>query len=236
LPPSTKSASPSSRAAEQDALADAAAFYEYVFEVSRRLETSDNELAARLDSDLLRLHVGISELYAPAAPPREAIEQTCDEALFCSVPADVVYHDAWPRYAPPPDAWAWPATGVPILAMNGELDAQTPIEKAETIAAHLRAPAQNFVRMPFSTHAVMLNSPVKTAGLATCGEQMIDAFLLDPTTPPAAGCLADLVAPGFAGTSQIAEDFFKQSDVWENDPAPVPTTAALAAAGVARAR
>jgi hypothetical protein len=202
--------------------ADAAAFYEYLIEISSRLGVDDDP-AARLDSDMLRLHVGISEIYDPAAPPRAEIEKTCDAATFCSLPADVIYHDAWPRYALPPDVWAWPATDVPILAMNGELDSQTPIEKAEPIKGNLRAPTQNFVRVPFSTHTVLFNSPVTTAGEASCGEQMIDAFLRDPLAPPASSCLDRLAPLAFTRSTEFAQTYFAQDDVWENTPEPAPT-------------
>jgi pimeloyl-ACP methyl ester carboxylesterase len=207
--------------------ADAAAFYTYLVELSTRLDPG-NDPAARLDSDILRLHVGISEIYDPNAPPRATIEQTCDAAYFCSLPADVVYRDAWPRYSPPPDVWAWPATDVPILAMNGELDSQTPIEKAEQIAGNLRAPSQNFVRVPFSTHTVLFNSPVTTAGGATCGSQMLDAFLRDPAAPPASGCLGELTPPTFTRAADFSQAFFAQADIWENAP---PAPAALASRG-----
>jgi pimeloyl-ACP methyl ester carboxylesterase len=202
--------------------ADAAAFYEYLIEISSRLGVDDDP-AARLDSDMLRLHVGISEIYDPAAPPRAEIEKTCDAATFCSLPADVIYHDAWPRYALPPDVWAWPATDVPILAMNGELDSQTPIEKAEPIKGNLRAPTQNFVRVPFSTHTVLFNSPVTTAGEASCGEQMIGAFLRDPLAPPASSCLDRLAPLAFTRSTEFAQTYFAQDDVWENTPEPAPT-------------
>ncbi|HEU4534629.1 MAG TPA: hypothetical protein VFS00_10950, partial [Polyangiaceae bacterium] len=96
---------------------------------------------------------------------------------------------------------------------------------------YLRAPAQSFVRVPFATHTVLLNSPVKTPGLATCGGQMIDAFLRDPSAPPAAGCLGDLEPPSFTRPAAFAEGYFKQGDVWENDPA---LPAARAAASPAR--
>ncbi|HEU4412189.1 MAG TPA: alpha/beta hydrolase [Polyangiaceae bacterium] len=209
--------------------ADAVAFYTYLVELSTRLDPRADP-AARLDSDMLRLHVGISEIYDPAAPPREAIEKACDEALFCSLPSDVVYRDAWPRYTPAPDVWQWPATDVPILAMNGELDSQTPIEKAEQIAGNLRAPTQNFVRVPFGTHTVLFNSPVQAAGGATCGGQMFDAFLRDPAAPPASGCLGDLARPAFTRSAEFAQSFFAQADVWEN-AAPPGEPAALASRG-----
>jgi pimeloyl-ACP methyl ester carboxylesterase len=208
--------------------ADADAVYRFLLEVSRRLDRPDP--AAHLDSDMLRLHVGISELYDPAAPPRADIERACDEAPFCSLPIDVVYRDVWPRYAPPADVWQWPDTAVPILAMNGELDPQTPVEKAEQIRGNLRAPTQSFVRVPFGTHAVLINSPVAAPDAATCGRQMIDAFLRDPAAPPATACLSDLLRPSFTRSAEFAGTFFGSGDIWENVPPPAPPAAALVAA------
>ncbi len=214
---------------------DALAFYTYARQISEALSAGDEGPAARFDSDMLRLHVGISELYDPAAPPRAEIEKTCDAALFCSVAADVAYHDTWPRYELPADAWQWPATDVPILAMNGELDSQTPVEKAEQIQGNLRAPTQNFVRVPFATHTVLFNSPVLTPGGATCGGQLLSGFLRDPAAAPDSACLGDLVPPAFTRSAEFSRAFLGQSDVWESDPAMMtPPAPALASGALAR--
>ncbi|WP_437586128.1 hypothetical protein [Sorangium sp. So ce1000] len=62
---------------------------------------------------------------------------------------------------------------MPILAMNGLLDPQTPIDLAELSADKLTAPHQTFVAVPWSPHGVAFESLVKTPGAAPCGTQMM---------------------------------------------------------------
>ncbi|MCU0683849.1 MAG: hypothetical protein MUF34_16685, partial [Polyangiaceae bacterium] len=141
------------------------------------VETSVADEVSALRSQLLRYHIGGSEFYDPAALSRAEIERRCDDAVFCPSPTiDVYLRDYWPFYLPPADIWAWPATNVPILAMNGELDPQTPIESAALVEANFRNPTQNFVRVPFATHGLISSSPLRSDPNETCGNQMLYAF------------------------------------------------------------
>ncbi len=169
------------------------------------------------DSEALRENIGFSELWS-ASPTRDEYDALCAEALICT-PGDFERFEIWPRYTPPADIHELPSTAVPVLALNGDLDPQTPIEKAERVEAMLRGPTQTFVRVPFSTHFVMGNSPVKTPGAPPCGFQLVTNFVGAPDAPPDLGCLDDVVPPPFDFPAEVAERLFDTPDVWENDPA-----------------
>ncbi|HEU4408309.1 MAG TPA: hypothetical protein VFS43_23805 [Polyangiaceae bacterium] len=168
------------------------------------------------DSFALRMNIGFAEFWSDS-PTRAEYDARCAEAAFCTA-GDFDRFEAWPRYAPPADVHALPATAVPVLALNGDLDPQTPIEKAERVGPMLRGPAQTFVRVPFATHFVLGHSPVQTPGAPPCGFQLLTGFVRAPAAPPDLACLDDLAAPSFDLPPDAAERLFGTSDAWENEP------------------
>ncbi|WP_437821688.1 alpha/beta hydrolase [Sorangium sp. So ce1078] len=130
--------------------------------------------------------------------------------------------DAWPRY-PHDQFWGgWPSSTVPILAMNGQLDPQTPIGLAELAADRLTAPHQTFVAVPWSAHVVATGSPVKTAGAAPCGTQMMARFIAAPEAPIDTTCLDDLVPVTWNEDPAVVEMLFGTDDMWENTASLAP--------------
>jgi hypothetical protein len=109
----------------------------------------------------------------------------------------------------------WPEVKTPILAMNGTLDPQTPIGKANAAQENLRGPHQHFVTMPWSPHGVAFASPVATAGAPPCGMQLVRGFLADPHAEPDTACINDLLPP-FALNPNVTARFFGSLDMWEN--------------------
>jgi pimeloyl-ACP methyl ester carboxylesterase len=179
-------------------------------------EGGGSSAGAGPDSFAVRQNIGFSELWA-AAPTEAEYDARCRSAAFCT-PGDFDLADLWPRYAPPPDVHALPATRVPVLALNGDLDPQTPVEKAERVRAMLGAPGQTFVRVPFSTHFVLDNSPVRTPGAPPCGFQLVTGFVAAPEAPPDLSCLDDLEPPSFEPPPGLARRLFGTDDAWENEP------------------
>lgn len=171
-------------------------------------------------SPVLQYHITLSELWEEPSPPLAELQAACASAVICpgvSVGLGAL-HDAWPRY--PRDAYAggWPATSVPLLAMNGLLDPNTPFEKARLIEDHLRGPGQTAVAVPYSPHGVATSSPVLTPGAPPCGLQMMTGFLADPTAPVDTSCLDDLVPIQFTDSPEAVLDLFGTGDMWENQP------------------
>jgi pimeloyl-ACP methyl ester carboxylesterase len=169
------------------------------------------------DSAALQYHVALSEGWEDPSPSADELLSRCASQTFCPFIAAsaATFFDRWPRYAPDQYANQWPSSTVPVLAMNGTLDPQTPIGKARATADHLTAPHQTFVEVPFSPHGVAFESPVKTPGRPTCGAQMIKGFIADPAAAPDASCLGDLVPVQFALEPAEAHQFFGTADPWE---------------------
>ncbi|WP_437956616.1 hypothetical protein WME76_35305 [Sorangium sp. So ce119] len=111
---------------------------------------------------------------------------------------------------------------MPILAMNGLLDPQTPIGQAELAADRLTAPHHTFVAVPWSPHVVTFESPVKTADAAPCGTQMMAKFIADPEAPVDTTCLDDLVPVTWDEDPAVVEMLFGTKDMWENTASPAP--------------
>lgn len=73
------------------------------------------------------------------------------------------------------------ASAIPAILLVGAFDPATPSSYAEFAAATLKR--ANLFRFPASGHGVL--------GSDWCASLIIEAFLDDPDTPPAAGCLND---------------------------------------------
>ncbi|MBT8342801.1 MAG: hypothetical protein HKP58_19785, partial [Desulfatitalea sp.] len=110
----------------------------------------------------------------------------------------------------------WFRSRTPVLALNGDLDPQTPHTLAETIIPHLKGPGQNYVQVRFSPHGVLFSSPVRTPAEPTCGMQIMESFVRNPTKIPDTACLSDLLPVTFAVSAPEAMFFFGQGDIWEN--------------------
>ncbi|WP_437818297.1 alpha/beta fold hydrolase [Sorangium sp. So ce1078] len=176
------------------------------------------------DSDVLGTHVALSELWEEPAPTSAELQARCDAQRACPGAALEIgqLYDAWPRY-PHDQFWReWPRSSVPILAMNGLLDPQTPIGLAELAADRLTAPHQTFVAVPWSPHVVTFESPVKTADAAPCGTQMMAKFIADPEAPVDTVCLDDLVPVTWDEDPAVVEMLFGTKDMWENTASPAP--------------
>lgn len=146
-------------------------------------------------------------------------EQACEDAVFCpgySAAARRLY-DAWPHYQGDRFYGKDVRFQVPVLAMNGVLDPQTPIHHAREMAKQLRGPGQTFVEMPYSPHMLWLNSAVKTKGELSCAGQLVKAFLVDPTGSLDESCVQDLVGLDFRGDKAFNEQMFGVTDAWENE-------------------
>lgn len=174
--------------------------------------------SANRASEVLKLNVMLSELWETPAPSLAELRRRCDVAVACPGLVNEVapIYASWPRY--PVDEWVgkWPETSVPILALNGTLDAQSPYEEARTVALALHGPHQSFVTLEGAAHGAAFGSPVNAPGSKPCGETMMLGFLADPTAPIDTTCLADLAPVTFTQDPAVAELLFGVPDLWEN--------------------
>lgn len=166
----------------------------------------------------LQYNIALSELWETPAPDAAEVARREGDSLFWPGLDDaaVPVYPLWPRYALDGFSGHWPSSAVPVLAMNGTFDPQTPIEQARGAAAVFTMPHQGFVEFAEAPHGVVFTTPVNDSTLPTCGLQMLMAFLADPDAPPATACLADLAPVDLHGDDTLASVLFGQSDLWEN--------------------
>lgn len=152
-------------------------------------------------------------------PSVEDVESACEDAVFCpgySTGARKMFDD-WPLYQPDRFYGKDVKFQVPVLAMSGLLDPQTPIETARHVARNFRGAHQQLVEMPYGCHGLWMNSKVEAKGEMNCAGQMVSQFLADPKQAVDAECLLDTQGLNFQGESQHNEQFFGTKDAWEND-------------------
>ena len=115
-------------------------------------------------SSVIRTHIGLSELYEYPPPSLQEII-ALEQSAFVSTgatPEERRMFDAWPMYTRDGYWGAYPATSLPVLMLNGTLDAQTVIWEAEKVAPHFQGPHQTFVALPRATHGVIDESPLES--------------------------------------------------------------------------
>lgn len=182
---------------------------------------------ALLDSDVLGVNVGISELWPDPHPDPTALDEQ-QEALLFSIglsPRFAGYQDMWPAYPRDQYVDAWPTTDVPILMGNGGLDPQTPPWVAEPARTHFTAAHQYYFDFPGCAHGLISQSTVSTPDTPDCFLQMLLDFVDDPTTVPDDSCLSDLRPLDFGGSHPYSQYLFGTDDLWDDAASPTSLNA-----------
>ena len=187
----------------------------------------------------LQWNIGLSELWEMPAPDAAEIARRKSGAYFWpgELDAGAALHGLWPRYPLDEFANRWPLSSVPVLAMNGTFNPQTPVETARLAATAFTAPYQSFVEFPGAPMASSSRrrSPIRRsppAGCRRCSRSW-------PTRPrrlrsPVKSAVLPLA---FAWDPDLLLALFGTSDAWENPitPAAGPSpNRAAAAAGASR--
>ena len=133
--------------------------------------------------------------------------------------------DIWDTYKDLKYAQKLPETDIPLLMLNGTTDPQTPIEIAGKIIGHFSGAHQHFVTVPFSTHGVLVNSPITPPAWAlggqeqTCGSLILGQFLNDPTGILDTSCTEDVYPVDFNSDTDnnklISIEAFGTENMWE---------------------
>jgi pimeloyl-ACP methyl ester carboxylesterase len=163
-------------------------------------------------------NIALSELWEMPAPDAAEIARRRSGAYFWPGELDngAALHDLWPRYQPDPFANRWPVSSVPVLAMNGTFDPQTPIETARLAATAFTMSYQSFVEFPGAPHGVIFTTPVTDPTQPPCALQTMLAFLANPNAPPALFCQSAVLPLGFAWDPELLVALFGTTDAWEN--------------------
>ena len=120
-----------------------------------------------------------------------------------------------PSWSVPESLRRWADVATPLLLLNGDLDARTPVQDLEGIEQAFSRPHQTWVEVPFGGHGIITEG-TGSGRLPTCGYQMITSFLAKPTKAPDTTCLTGMGTLDLAGDSLPAETIFGTSDLWEN--------------------
>jgi pimeloyl-ACP methyl ester carboxylesterase len=178
---------------------------------------------AALEGPYLGFNVIVSELWEDPSPPFIEMDIRYQQHVFVSGAVGLWSVKAiWPVYPRDQYVGEFAKTDVPLLMLNGTIDFQTPYEVASTMGPHFTAPHQTFVTVDHANHAVVAQSPVRTAGAPPCGAQIIASFLKDPLATPNTTCLGDLAPISFEGMEQDSLFLFGTSSTWEAAPPASP--------------
>jgi len=167
-------------------------------------------------SNLLSYNIKFSELTKIPGPSADTIIEHCRQRIACSREdyLDVFLRDNWPRYQRDEFYGSWPNFQVPVLALNGGLDAYTDVQIARQIVGQLHNNDQYYIEFPLVGHGVV--APFKYTGLSTCAVSIVKSFLDDPSSKPNTDCIRQAEDFDFNVQTEESEALFGQDDIWEN--------------------
>lgn len=175
-------------------------------------------------SVLLQHHVMFSEMWDH--PDFEGVDlaeyfDTLYETTYVaklSSEAKLNLLNVWPVYADELYDDGFPATDIPLLMLQGEIDPACPLAKAAPLAERYTAAHQHFVTFPNAAHGVCGASPTGTeSGDFDCGNRLMLDFLADPTAPLDTSCAQQTLPLDFSGSPGLAGLVFGTPDPYEND-------------------
>jgi pimeloyl-ACP methyl ester carboxylesterase len=176
-------------------------------------------------SILLQHHVMFSEMWDH--PDFEGVDldayfQDLYETTYVaklSLPNKKTIKDMWPLYDDALYDDGWAETDTPLLMLQGELDPVCPHAKALALAEHFTGPSQHFVSFSHACHGVTGSSPYPTDdGTADCGNELMLAFLIDPTAPLDTSCVDQTLPITFDPDPELVEAVLGTADAYENEP------------------
>ncbi len=158
--------------------------------------------AQELGSPLLGGHILRSELWDMDGTQDE-LDAFVGSLIAASGPASLPSgtHEAFTPYPEPALATGFATTSVPMLMMNGTLDPQTPLAVARPMASAFTGPGQTFVELDRAAHFVLFGSAYADDVFDSCGWDLMQQFIADPTATPSTGCSGDGAALDFADDS-----------------------------------
>lgn len=142
-----------------------------------------------------------------------------DETLDQYIARDSV---GWPIYPLDAATYQWPATDIPMLLLNGDMDPQTPVQFARFAKSHYPGDRQYLVEFPTANHGTLMLTLLQGIAINdvdTCAGRILFDFVNDPDTPPDTSCTDLMIRPDFSGASDQARDaalrYFRTPNVWD---------------------
>jgi pimeloyl-ACP methyl ester carboxylesterase len=181
-----------------------------------------------VNSDLLYFNIVFNEFWDPAIT-RADLERLEDGLVATT--GSVVYFPgmyagwSWPHYEVAADLKAWADVDVPVLILNGTLDAQTRSERMIDARDAFTAANQHVVIIPYAHHGTFMPDSEGSASY-TCGAAITRQFLADPNAPLDLACVDAQTPPRF-DTAEYQSYWFGTPDLYENVASALPPLAEL---------
>lgn len=142
-----------------------------------------------------------------------------DETLDQYIARDRI---GWPIYPLDAATHQWPATDIPMLLLNGDMDPQTSVQFARFTKSHYPGDRQYLVELPTANHGTLMMTllqGIDVNDVDTCAGRILFDFVDDPDRPPDTTCTNLMIRPDFSGASDQARDaastYFRTNSVWD---------------------
>jgi pimeloyl-ACP methyl ester carboxylesterase len=174
----------------------------------------DEDAFTQHHSAFLEDHIISNEMWIKPAPEFTPEERAkADNRLFGEFTSSKSYidrMDTWPAtYDADEFAGQVASTDVPVLFLQGTLDAQTPLEVAGPFGKNFNGPNQNYIYVYDAGHNVLSNSPLADYQEFSCGMDLIGQFLNDPKSELDTSCTYVVMPLNFD-----AKELYGTDDAW----------------------
>ncbi len=180
--------------------------------------------ADRQGSTLLYAVVARAELWDEPAPTVAEYTAFLDTMTITVSPSPEAYGAflAYNSYARDGYWGQFATTSVPLLMLNGTMDPQTSLLESNPTGQHFTGPHQTYVVVDRAPHAVLFSSRYEEDPFLTCGWDLFEQFVRDPTATLDVSC-ATMVEPfRFTFDPAVARSIFNTNDLYEAMPGPPP--------------
>jgi len=173
-------------------------------------------------SQLLQDNIGFSELWAVnlSSATYDQLYAMFNKTYMATggyLMAKTLEISQYPRYTPDAYFNKAPKPQVPVLLLNGNLDAQTPLQSARWQVENMNSPTNTrLIEIPYALHATVFRSPQNNTNVP-CGMELMSSFLASGQLDRIdLSCLSRLIPLNFTGNPVANTLFFGVSDIYED--------------------
>ena len=172
--------------------------------------------AAKPISQVLNVHILLSEMWTDPAPAYEKVKADLASALIApgATRNSLLLYNQWPRFKRDEFAGKFATTDTPILMLNGTLDPQTPDFYAQAMYDGVKGSKKRLILLPGAAHGTVTQSPMFSGG--TCGMELTTQFFAAPTKKVDDSCLKLLMPIAFTWPAYMTQQFLGVTDLFEN--------------------